>query len=469
MAQLHHLLLLLFLCTIPAESADPLGEFCNTDTNISSSSPISANIGQLLPQLVSGASLNGFISTSYGKAKNQLYGLAQCRGDISSNDCSSCIQDAAKEIRKRCPNQADARIWYDYCFLRYTTNDFFGELDTSVGIFYSNVEDVTDPETFNKKLGALMDEINSEAVVPAIANKGLGKGKTKVPPFVTIYALVQCTRDLSQLSCAQCLATATGNFPNICNNKKGCRVLYKSADPLGEFCNKDTNISSSSPISANIDRLLPQLVSGASLNGFVATSYGKAEDQLYGLAQCRGDISSNDCSSCINDAAKEIRIRCPNQADARIWYDYCFLRYSTKDFFGEVDTSFGIFYYNVEDVTDPETFNKELGALMDQINSQAVVPANKGLGKGKTKLSPFVTLYALVQCTRDLSQLSCAQCLAIAIGNFPNFCNNKKGCRVLYSSCYVRYELYPFFFPLDSQKSLANTSMANYRSIVSKP
>ncbi|KAA8550555.1 hypothetical protein F0562_002239 [Nyssa sinensis] len=245
----------------------------------------------------------------------------------------------------------------------------------------------------------------------------------------------------------------------------------ESADPLGEFCNTDTNISSNSPISANIGRLLPRLVSGASLNGFISTSYGKAKNKLYGLAQCRGDISSNDCSSCIQDAAKEIRKRCPNQADARIWYDYCFLRYTTNNFFGEVDTYVGIFYYNVEDVTDPKAFNKKLGALMDKINSEAVVPAiaNKALGKGKTKVSPFVTIYALVQCTRDLSPQSCGECLATATGNFPNICDNKKGCRVLYSSCYVRYEVFPFFFPLGSQESLANTSMAYYRSIVSKP
>ncbi|GFZ01844.1 receptor-like protein kinase-related family protein [Actinidia rufa] len=243
-------------------------------------------------------------------------------------------------------------------------------------------------------------------------------------------------------------------------------IPAKSADPLGEYCNTNTKISSNQT-SANIDRLLSQLVSGTILNGYTATSNGKAKDQVYGLAQCRADVGSKDCSTCIQDAAKEIRKRCPNQADARIWYDFCFLRYDIKDFFGEVDTGFGIFYFNIENVTDPETFNKELGTLMDRISSQAVVAGNKGNGREKTKLTPFLTLYALVQCTRDLSPLSCSQCLAIAIGNFPNFCNDRKGCRVLYSSCYVRYELYPFYFPLDSDS--ANASKAHHVSVVFKP
>ncbi|XP_050252207.1 cysteine-rich repeat secretory protein 55-like [Quercus robur] len=237
-----------------------------------------------------------------------------------------------------------------------------------------------------------------------------------------------------------------------------CICNSESADPLGQFC----NIGSGSQISANIDRLLAELVSKTPSYGFIATSYGKNPYQVFGLAQCRGDVSSTDCSSCIQDAAKQIRQRCPYQADARIWYDYCFLRYNTKNFTGEIDTSNGILYGNVETVTDPDTFNKELETLFDQIRAQAVETRNEGLGKGKTKLSTFVTLYALVQCTRDLALVDCAQCLAVAAGNFEKFCKDRKGCRVLYSSCYVRYELYPFFFPLifKPNHTLADTVMA---------
>ncbi|BAT84208.1 hypothetical protein VIGAN_04151300, partial [Vigna angularis var. angularis] len=191
----------------------------------------------------------------------------------------------------------------------------------------------------------------------------------------------------------------------------------KAADPLGEFCNRNTNISSGGKLSANIDKLLAELALKTPSTGFVATTYGKDQDKVYALSQCRGDVSTEDCSTCIQDATKQIRQRCPNQADARIWYDYCFLRFNNKSFF-------------------------ELGALMNHIRAQAVVPKEEGLGKGKSVLSPFVTLYALVQCTRDLSEISCAQCLAVAVNNFPNFCSNRKGCRVLYSSCYVRYEIY---------------------------
>nr|GMD20183.1 cysteine-rich repeat secretory protein 55-like [Ipomoea batatas] len=289
-----------------------------------------------------------------------------------------------------------------------------------------------------------------------------------------------------------------------------CCTIFtaQSTDPSGLFCNTASK-NLNSQTSTNILKLLTNLVPAASKAGYATAAYGGSGNKIYGLGQCRGDVSSKDCSSCIQEAAKEIRKRCPDRVDARIWYEYCFLRYTDEEFFGEVDTGYGILYANVANVTVPirarllaslgpglkarderthrwpciflrvqallalphlaSSFNKKLGNLVDGISKEAVVPENRGLGKGKTKLSDFLTLYALVQCTRDLSPVNCAQCLAIAVGNnFPGFCNEKKGCRVLYSSCYVRYELYPFYFPLDppGKSTGAGWEARNYRSTV---
>lgn len=238
-----------------------------------------------------------------------------------------------------------------------------------------------------------------------------------------------------------------------------CTRFSLAEDPLGNFCNKKANINGGSQIASNIKALLAELVSKAALNGYIATFSGSGEDKVYGLAQCRGDVSSKECSTCIRDAADQVVQRCPGQVEARIWFDYCFLRYGQDNFVGKVDTSVGIFYYNTGNVTDPDVFERKLGALMDAVRSQAVSSANKGLGKGETDLSPLVTLYALAQCTRDLPPLSCAQCVAIAVEMFGTICKQRKGCRVLYSSCYVRYELYPFFFPVGSNNRVTDTAM----------
>ncbi|KAK1436967.1 hypothetical protein QVD17_02751 [Tagetes erecta] len=249
-----------------------------------------------------------------------------------------------------------------------------------------------------------------------------------------------------------------------------CILYVESADPSAQLCNQNSN-TTTPQLTKNIDSLLSALVKAASESGYSVTSSGSNQARVYGLAQCRGDVPSDECSSCIQTAAKEIKNMCPDRVDARIWYEYCFIRYNTENFFGQVDTGYGTFYYNVENVTDPKTFNTALGALMYKINSMASAAGNKGIAKDSTKLSDFLTLYALSQCTRDLSQLSCRQCLAIAVGNFPTYCDDKKGCRVIYSSCYVRYELYPFYFPLDADQKMALESSLkkNYTSVVKKP
>ncbi|CAN8265660.1 unnamed protein product [Cochlearia groenlandica] len=231
----------------------------------------------------------------------------------------------------------------------------------------------------------------------------------------------------------------------------------KAADSIWELCNNNSNISRTSQISKNIDSLLSTLVSNTPSQGYTTTktSSSNNKENVYGLAQCRGDISKTDCTTCIQDAAMKIRQVCPNQSDARILYDFCFLRYSQENFVGKLDTGAGLIYYNTANVTetDPKTFDNTLGTLFDNIRTEAVLSKNQGLGKGKTKLTPFVTLNGLVQCTRDLTALDCAQCFATAVQSFMTACHNKKGCRVLYSSCYVRYEFYPFYFPLDPSRT----------------
>ncbi|XP_060190868.1 cysteine-rich receptor-like protein kinase 10 [Lycium barbarum] len=66
--------------------------------------------------------------------------------------------------------------------------------------------------------------------------------------------------------------------------------------------------------------------------------------------------------------------------------------------------------------------------------------------KFATKEANFLSLervYSLGQCTPDLSESSCDNCLRVAIGNLP--IDGKKGGRVIFSSCNVRYEMYPFY------------------------
>ncbi|KAJ3688235.1 hypothetical protein LUZ61_017399 [Rhynchospora tenuis] len=224
--------------------------------------------------------------------------------------------------------------------------------------------------------------------------------------------------------------------------------LCYSADPIAHYCAQSF---ASSQIQANINQVVSDVTTKASVGGFATTSSGKGNNTIYGLAQCRGDVSADDCSTCLASAAKQFSVTCPKQADARLWYDYCFVRYDTGNFIGQSDTGFVTILYNVNNATDPDAFDKAVSKIMTKVNAEAVSPGSNSLGREKTKFTQYVTLYALAQCTRDLQPLQCAQCLSTTLQWFPIYCSHRQGCQVLYSSCNVRYEIYPFYFPLDGE------------------
>ncbi|TKY51093.1 Cysteine-rich receptor protein kinase 25 [Spatholobus suberectus] len=62
------------------------------------------------------------------------------------------------------------------------------------------------------------------------------------------------------------------------------------------------------------------------------------------------------------------------------------------------------------------------------------------------------TLYAMEWCIPYLSSDNCRWSLSDAIAEIPtSCCRGKTGGRVIYPSCGVRYELYPFYHPLTSE------------------
>nr|ACG28478.1 serine/threonine kinase-like protein [Zea mays] len=246
--------------------------------------------------------------------------------------------------------------------------------------------------------------------------------------------------------------------------------LGMAADSIGSYCSGSSYAGSSKAV-ANINSVLADLVASASSTGGYATSTaGKGNSIIYGLAQCRGDVSASDCASCLADAAKQLPSTCSYSSDARIWYDYCFMRYENANFFGQADTDAGVILVNVQAMDNPKAFEKAVGKVMGKATAQASAAGSAGLGRDKEQYTPFVSIYGLAQCTRDLTPLTCAQCLSTALSRFGDYCGAQQGCQINYSSCRVRYEIYPFYFPLAGKGGgLATTDMTKNTKIVVRP
>ncbi|RWR88309.1 cysteine-rich receptor-like protein kinase 10 isoform X2 [Cinnamomum micranthum f. kanehirae] len=214
-----------------------------------------------------------------------------------------------------------------------------------------------------------------------------------------------------------------------------------SASPLYHQCSSST-YTLNTTYRTNLNLLLSSLSSKASANnGFYNTTIGENQDQAYGLALCRGDMSSYDCQKCLDEASGEItkQERCPNNRSGIIWYDNCTLHYSDQAFFGQVDVFAGFFMWNIQNTTQPDDSNVDVRALMYPLAANAPSQTLMFAADGSDAEG-----YGFVQCTRDLSVADCQKCLGAKMERVLECCEAKRGWRMLSSSCMVRYEAVKF-------------------------
>lgn len=211
-------------------------------------------------------------------------------------------------------------------------------------------------------------------------------------------------------------------------------------------CTNTTLFAPNSTYQANLNILLSSLSSAAthSTNGFASTTAGQnPSDQAYGLFLCRGDVSAATCSDCVTTGKQDVLQRCPNQRASMIWYDECMMRYSNRFIFSTMEQSPNRIFYSLGNITDPTRFKQLLGETMNDMATRASAGGSgKKVAVAEVNFTSSRKLYALVQCTPDLTASDCHACLQFGIANLPQ---GKQAGRLLTPSCNVGYELHPFY------------------------
>ncbi|CAA6668750.1 unnamed protein product [Spirodela intermedia] len=216
-----------------------------------------------------------------------------------------------------------------------------------------------------------------------------------------------------------------------------------AGEPIYSLCNTNRNYTSNSTYQANLGRLISSLSSSAPATGFANDTAGEVPDRVYGLATCRGDVAASRCRDCLAGVARDAAAGCPGNKGATIFYELCHLRYSDQNFFGS-STGSEYFQWNTVNVSDVPTFNRLLGGLLNNLTTRAA-SLEMRFATGMVDFTVFQKIYALVQCTRDLAPETCDTCLRIEIGDIPGCCEARNGASVLGGSCYLRYDVVPFF------------------------
>ena len=219
---------------------------------------------------------------------------------------------------------------------------------------------------------------------------------------------------------------------------------------LYHFCLNNGNYTSNSTYKANLNQLLSSVSSNTEIDyGFYNSSYGQNPDKVYATGLCRGDVKPDVCRSCLNNATNLLPLLCPNQKEAIGWYDYCMLRYTFRDILGIMEDSPVFYMWNTNNVSaNVDQFNQDLRTLLDSQRIQAAKGGSlRKFAAGNATAPNFQTLYSLVQCTPDLSEQDCSDCLVGAMGDIPQCCDGKQGGRVIKPSCNLRYEVSLFYDP----------------------
>ncbi|KAJ8761550.1 hypothetical protein K2173_004326 [Erythroxylum novogranatense] len=209
------------------------------------------------------------------------------------------------------------------------------------------------------------------------------------------------------------------------------------------------NFSGGSAYESNLHQLIKTLDSNCSLtpysNGFYNISIGKT-DTINAIGLCRGDKKPDACHNCIKNISRLLPQLCPNKIEVFGAYDDCMLRYTSRPIFRHMDFTYYFAMNSSVHVPNAERYHQVLDSLINELKSMASSgDSNLKYASGSVLWSNSIAIYALTQCTPDLSFAECYSCLSLASAFIPSCCDGRAGGRVVSPSCNVRFEPYMFF------------------------
>ncbi|KAL2971733.1 hypothetical protein AAZX31_15G212800 [Glycine max] len=224
---------------------------------------------------------------------------------------------------------------------------------------------------------------------------------------------------------------------------KSLDTKAQSPNYMGDDCHNTTQKPLSGEYQTNLNSILSWLSTDAATSkGYNHYSFGNntsGNHAVYGLYDCRGDVVGYFCQFCVSTAAREILQRCPNRVSAFIWYDFCMLKYSNENFFGNVTVDPSWHVVGTKDVSSAEEIQKGEDFMRSLIRKATLV-TNQLYYMGGFNLSSSQRRYGLVQCSRDLTNEGCRQCLETMLAQISKCCEKKLGWFAGSASCLMKYD-----------------------------
>ncbi|KAJ9169011.1 hypothetical protein P3X46_020481 [Hevea brasiliensis] len=218
--------------------------------------------------------------------------------------------------------------------------------------------------------------------------------------------------------------------------------LADTNEILGLQCSGSDNATLENQYQINLNNLQDSLAANGPVhNGFYTATAGKDAYMIFGLTQCRGDISPTDCATCIRNSTM---VRgCSTSKNVTIWLKWCLLRYSNISFFGVWDQS-AMALTNDTNFEDSNVVSKGLN-FMNELAATAPEPPLM-FQTAVLDVGPSGKRYGMAQCSRDISRSDCGKCFSYLLVTFRTTIGNKRGWEIYGASCSMWYHDYQFYF-----------------------
>ncbi|KAL0675262.1 hypothetical protein Bca4012_003243 [Brassica carinata] len=228
----------------------------------------------------------------------------------------------------------------------------------------------------------------------------------------------------------------------------------------------------------NRDNLLSSLPSNVVNNGgFYNASLGSVSrnNRVHVVALCRRGYDIQACKTCLEHVIDDTKAKCPHQMESFSWVTeeandvLCNLRYTNHSTFGKLELSPFTINPNpnvIESYKNMTLFSQEWIAMVNRTLEAASTADTSSLLKyysaTRTELTEIPDVYAMMQCTPDLSPSDCNRCLRECVNDFQREYWGRLGGGVGRPSCYFRWDLFEFYKAFDNvTRVLAPPSQAS--------
>ncbi|CAF2070820.1 unnamed protein product [Brassica napus] len=163
-----------------------------------------------------------FFNGSIGQEPNRVYATGMCIPGSTPQDCSDCIKIASDRLIESCSNQTNAFTWLGdptLCLVRYASTSFSGSGDLTPRSMVTNGGYIASNKTEFKKT---WEDLVARMIDVASTGKSTSAALTSSQ---NMYALMQCTPDVSSRDCKNCLRQSANDFHSCCALKRGTRIL----------------------------------------------------------------------------------------------------------------------------------------------------------------------------------------------------------------------------------------------------